>query len=191
MNRSTISIVVHKLLIVLVAFSIPLYLWERHTYDTERGRLALALDAADAGRWFWDLRTGEILWDDRTFLVFGIDKTENNTLDYEGFLKAIHPDDRNRARNRIEQAIAERGGYQDIFRIVTPDGEERDIRASGMVDPTGRYMTGINLPAIQRQGNFIRGQLRTRSIPFPSTALPAEPPVPGATFASPSFHAEG
>lgn len=191
MNRISLSIILHKLLLVLGAFSIPLYIWERHTYDVEKGRFAMALDAADAGRWFWDLRTGEILWDDRTFLVFGIDKTENNTLDYEGFLAAIHPDDRDRARRQIEQAIDERGGYQDIFRIVTPDGEQRDIRASGMVDPTGRYMTGINLPAIQRQGNFIRGQLRTRGIPFPSTALPAEPPVPGATLASPSFTVDG
>jgi PAS domain-containing protein len=150
MKRQTWSIALHRALILLGLLSIPLYLWERSHYAEEKSKFSLALHAADAGRWFWDLRTGEIHWDEQTFRLFGV--VGENPINLESFLALIHESDRQRVKESVDRAVANRGGYQDVFRIVLPCGEIREIRAAGMVNITGEYMTGINLPAIHKTG---------------------------------------
>lgn len=148
MNRQSYAILLHRLILILGALSIPLYLWERAHYVEERSRFSIALQAADAGRWFWNLSSGEVYWDDQMFTLFDTGKRGPVTID--SFMEFIHPVDKERVKLGIGKAIASRGRYQDIFRIVTPSGEIREIRAAGMVNETGVYMTGINLPALRK-----------------------------------------
>lgn len=154
----------HILLLVLGALSIPLYLWERHAYQEERGKFYMALQSADAGWWFWDLRSNKVEWGRQMFSLFEMEGESPLTLDQ--FYSAIHEEDRGRVRAAIEWAVATRNGYQDIFRINTPSGV-KEIRAAGAVSADGRYMTGINLPAIQR------------ILTIPQAPLSPSLPVPG------------
>lgn len=173
--RLPLSEMLHLLLLVLGGLSVPLYCVERVHYRHEAREFALALKAADAGRWYWDLKTNELFWDDQMFVLFGQIK-EHWTPNYGGFEESLVPEDRDRVNAKVLQAIAEKGGYQDVFRIVTATGEVKEIRASAMVSPDGRFMTGINLPAIPRNGNF-KASKSTR----PSGAHgPDEFPVPSA-----------
>lgn len=160
--RFTISKTLNVLLIALGYVSVPLYMWERHVYTIEREKFQSALVAADAGRWYWNLDQKEIFWDDQMFILFGRVKGDWNP-NHGAFEAIIHPEDRDRVNARILKAIEDRGGYQDIFRIVTSSGEVREIRAAAMVSRDGRYMTGINLPAIHRSGNFDSGMNTNRA----------------------------
>lgn len=153
MSRETASTWLHKLLIAVALIPTILYIIELRDHREERSKFSLALEAVDAGRWYWNLETGEIFWDERMYELFG--KPKDFPLNYESFIGMLHPDDREKAKSQINQAIAERGKYQDIFRVITDSGEIVEVRSAGMVGKKGKFMTGITLPAIQRQGSFI------------------------------------
>jgi PAS domain-containing protein len=180
--RQRISGYLHTILIVLGGLSLPLYLVEQCSHGKELKKFSLSLHAADAGRWYWNLETNQLFWDDQMFVLFGRIK-EHWTPNYGGFEAALHPEDRDRVNSRVLKAIEERGGYQDIFRIITGSGEVKEIRASAMVSPDGKYMTGINLPAIHRNGNFKTG-LRTRSIASPVAETGPSPVMPEVDFST-------
>jgi PAS domain-containing protein len=153
--RRKTSHTLHLALIAIAACSIPLYVMERVKSHQEKTLFAEALEAADAGRWYWDLKTGELLWDDHMFRLFGKSKS-SWTQKFDSLEASIHPEDVERVKIKIDKAIAERGGYHDTFRIITESGEVREIRASALVSKNRKYMTGLNLPVKPREGNFIR-----------------------------------
>lgn len=134
------------LLILLTGFLTLAWIHDAAESRSAETRFKLALVAADAGRWIWDLRTNRVDWDAQMFHLYG-----RNPMDwdpsYEGFESCLVPEDVARVRELVERSVAERSGYQAIFRVVGDDGRIRTIRASGRVDPTGSYMTGICLPA--------------------------------------------
>lgn len=150
-NRLRASIILHHLVLALGWVSVPLYVLERWHYSNEREKFSLALEAADAGRWYWDLQRNELKWDAQMFVLFGqIEK--HWTPNYGGFENCLHPEDRERVSALVLAAIANRTGYQDIFRIITASGDVKEIRAAAKVSKDGTYMTGICLPAIHRNG---------------------------------------
>ena len=176
-RRMHTSAVLHVLLIALGWISIPLYLWEGYNHKKSIEQFGEALIAADAGIWFWNLETNELVWDDQMFVLFGRIR-EHWSPDYGGFESTLHPEDKDRVNAQVLKAIEQRGGYHDIFRIITASGEVREIRASAKVSRDGKYMTGINLPAISTPGNFkyTKSTIRSRSLntaPVPGSEGPA------------------
>lgn len=188
MSRETASTWLHKLLIAVALIPTILYTIELRDHREERSRFSLALEAVDAGRWYWNLETGEIFWDERMYELFG--KSKDFPLNYESFIGMLHPDDQEKAKTHINQAIAERGKYQDVFRVITDSGEIVEVRAAGMVDRRGKFMTGINLPAIQRQGNFILRSTR-RIWEGAGQAEGASDALPPVIYGDPSYLVDG
>ena len=70
--------------------------------ENER-RLRLALDAAKAGMWEWNLRTGENIWSDEVFRLYGLAPGEQ-APSFDTWVNSIHPDDRERAVNAAQLA---------------------------------------------------------------------------------------
>lgn len=136
----------HGVLILLLLGSVTGYIWDRHRDATQRQQFADSLIAAEAGRWFWDLKTDTVTWDDQMFVLYGISR-EHFRKDYHAFLTALHPEDRPTVEGYCKQAIATRGSYQALFRVIDDVGNIRRIRAAGKVAEDGSYMTGICLPA--------------------------------------------
>ncbi|NYE38442.1 PAS domain S-box-containing protein [Nocardioides cavernae] len=104
--------------------------------DAESDRLAwrLAVDAAGVGAFVWDLRTGELHWDDRLLELFGLDTdTFGGTI--EAFNSLVHPDDLGRVSDALQVAIASCGEYTAEYRVVLPDGGLRWIEARGRALP--------------------------------------------------------
>jgi diguanylate cyclase (GGDEF)-like protein/PAS domain S-box-containing protein len=64
-------------------------------------RLELALDGADVGLYNADLRTGEVVVDERYLKMLGYASGES-TLTVENWLRRIHPEDRPRVVSRLE-----------------------------------------------------------------------------------------
>ncbi len=97
-------------------------------------RLRMAVEAAAIGTWDFNLVTHELLWDARTKELCGV--SSETPVSYDLFLSTIHPEDRERTNQVVQQVLrAESGGRYDVeYRLIgIKDGVERWIAAQGTV----------------------------------------------------------
>lgn len=109
-------------------------------------RLGLALETSRVGVWEYDLVSGELVWDDRMNEIYGL-PADGGPRRYAHWRERLHADDFERAREDFRIAIEVTGEYNSDYRIVTPDGEVRSIRAIGRVyeDPGAHAkILGVN-----------------------------------------------
>ncbi len=109
-------------------------------------RLGLALDTSQVGVFEYDLEQGTLVWDDRVNAVFGLPQ-DGGVRGYEHWRDALHPDDLQRAQEEFRIATEVTGRYHSEYRIVTPGGAVRNVRAIGAVyrDPgTTTKIIGVN-----------------------------------------------
>jgi PAS domain S-box-containing protein len=118
------------------------------------GRLSLAQKAAGAGIWDWNVMTGAITWSLYLYEIFGIDP-EKNPGSFDIWNSILHPDDKEGANMRIQQALEQHGTLDSEYRIIRPDGEVRWINAlgQGSYDEQGRpiRMSGICIDITDRK----------------------------------------
>jgi PAS domain S-box-containing protein len=93
--------------------------------------LQLAQEAANLGRWSWDLRMQELTWSDRCKALFGLPL--DAPVNYETFLGVIHLDDRERIDVAVSQAIRQGRDYDVEMRSIWPDGTLHWIASKGRV----------------------------------------------------------
>jgi diguanylate cyclase (GGDEF)-like protein/PAS domain S-box-containing protein len=84
-------------------------------------QLADAERIAHIGVWEWDVPTGEVVWSDEIFRLFG-HRPGAFEPSFERWLEGIHPDDRDRAQAIVQEGYAERRPYEFEHRVVRPDG---------------------------------------------------------------------
>jgi PAS domain S-box-containing protein len=114
-------------------------------YEAERVVWQLAVEAASIGTFDWNLRTGELRWDDRLLELFGIEREAfGGTID--AFLAAVHPDDVPRVTQAMKEAIETCGEYAAEFRVPSRDRGVRWVRARG------RALGGENAEAVRLLG---------------------------------------
>lgn len=120
--------------------------------DSE-ARLRVALQAAGASVWHWDLSGDEAWWSPEMFELWGVKPTERMRL--ANSLALIHPDDRERVRAAVEDAIARRVDYRCEFRIRHSRLGERWMASHGrlVLDAAGRpiRMLGISMDITERK----------------------------------------
>jgi len=85
---------------------------------------------AHLGSWEIDLKTRKGSWSDEFYRICGLEPG-SITATAENGLQLIHPDDRERVRSAIQQAIENKQRYEVIKRIVRPDGEVRYVLSQG------------------------------------------------------------
>ncbi len=109
-------------------------------------RLELALDTSEIGVWEFDFETGELVWDDRMNELYGLPR-DGGARGYIHWRNALHPEDLERAEADFAHSIKTRSRYVSEYRIVSPGGEIRHVRAIGAVyhDPgTASKIVGVN-----------------------------------------------
>lgn len=115
--------------------------------------LVRAQQVADIGSWEWDIITGESLWSDQIYRIFGY-KPQEFPSSYEAFMAAIGPENHQRAEAATTKALAGEP-YSMECRITRPDGSARDIlvQADMDFDETGKpvRMTGTALDITDRK----------------------------------------
>ena len=82
----------------------------------ERTRLSLATEAAAIGIWEWNTGTGEMVWDNRMYDIFGVPR--GSAITYEEWKSYIHPDDLPAQEAQLKIIGAEDGRRQLDFRIL-------------------------------------------------------------------------
>ncbi len=102
-------------------------------------RLQLAAEAAQVGIWDYDLQQNKLVWDARMLALYGLTATSFDGT-FSAWRDRLHPEDRVRAEQEYREALDGRKPYSTSFRIIRPDGEEREIRARAHVqrNPAGR-----------------------------------------------------
>lgn len=130
-------------------------------------RLRLATDSAHLAVWDWNVRDNAMLWDDRMYEMYGIEK-DKVPLRVEMWVNSLHPDDRERATGECQAALRGEKDFDTVFRICRPDGTVRHIKANGLVirgaDGSAEQMIGVNADVTdqvvaQAEKAILEGQL--------------------------------
>jgi len=93
-------------------------------------RLRLALDAAKAGIWEWDLRTHRNTWSDEAFRLYGLQPGCCEPSN-EAWLATVHPDDRDAAADALNCAWDQAIELNVEWRVNSPEGDERWLMSRG------------------------------------------------------------
>jgi PAS domain S-box-containing protein len=134
-----------------------------HQARCSEEQLALAIDAAQLGRWEWDIDAQHLTWSDGTRRIYEVPLDEPVTA--QTFHRLVHPDDRHLLAAAIEGAAA--GRDVDVeFRVRFPDGRVKWILSRGktVFDGTGRAVRMIGIKAditARKVADLQREQQRT------------------------------
>ncbi|MFK4189825.1 SpoIIE family protein phosphatase [Streptomyces sparsogenes] len=80
-----------------------------------------ALEEAQVGSWEWNIRTGEMFFDEAAMAISGLDP-EDFVPHIESWVQIVHPDDLPGTLAEARRAIRERGVYDAEYRILRRDG---------------------------------------------------------------------
>ncbi len=129
-------------------------------------RLILTTNAAEAGLWNMELDTGAVWVSEKIRDLFNFAPDEE--LNGESFFNVIHPEDRERVNQELQQAIQTGENFQCEYRIVFPEGKIRWIAARGQHHPgldggAGRLL-GVSLDISTRKQMEEQLEQRLREI---------------------------
>jgi PAS domain S-box-containing protein len=93
-------------------------------------RLDLAQRASQAGIWEWDIDSGQLIWSEELFHLFGLSPAQDKAS-FDSWSKVIHPEDLSQAEALLREAVATGSRLESDYRIILPSGETRWINAIG------------------------------------------------------------
>jgi PAS domain S-box-containing protein len=108
--------------------------------------LQLGHQAAKAGAWEWDLKTGENQWLDTLWELYGLEPGQV-TPSYEAWVKLLHPADRSAAQAYLKEGVAKGADLDFEWRVVHPSGEVRWLLSRGrpLRDAEGRVVRYLGI----------------------------------------------
>jgi PAS domain S-box-containing protein len=93
-------------------------------------RLRLAQDAAHAAAWEWDLRTGENIWSDDLWKLYGLEP-HSCEASYDTWRQTLHPDDLVATERAVQQAASKGSELNVEYRVRLADDGERWLMSRG------------------------------------------------------------
>jgi PAS domain S-box-containing protein len=100
-------------------------------YQAEAQRLS------HTGSFGWRVASGEIIWSEETFRMFGYDKAPS--IKHATVFQRVHPDDRARVEQTIDRASRDGRDFEHGYRLLMPDGSVKHVhaRARAVTDASG------------------------------------------------------
>jgi PAS domain S-box-containing protein len=116
-------------------------------------RMRLAAAAVNLGIWEWHLATNEIWATNARRAVLG--GRSSGKVIFEDFMSQIHPEDRSRIQQTINDAVRDGKDYESEYRLVLPDGIVRWMSTRGSIhfDNAGKpsRLLGISIDITARK----------------------------------------
>lgn len=110
-------------------------------------RMQLATQAAGFGVWDWNVKTNALVWDDTLYSLFGVEQNQFSN-NFEAWAATLHPDDKERAFNDVQESLNGNRDFSSEFRILKGGNEIRYIAGKAKVyrDSNGMAfrMLGVN-----------------------------------------------
>jgi PAS domain S-box-containing protein len=130
-------------------------------------RRSLALAAGRMGSWDWDWVSGDWMWDEGQFNIFGVDP-KTFIVTPASVQALLHPDDTGELNEAMAQFAKGVRSYEAEFRINRPDGETRWCvgTAAATTDKTGRVVrvSGVTVDITERKRAEERQTLLVREV---------------------------
>jgi PAS domain S-box-containing protein len=103
-------------------------------------RLQLAIRAANAGVWDWDIVNDTLTWDAAMYRLFSITPDHQFAGKYVDWMARVHPDDQQELHEAIRGALQGTGDFNPEFRVIWKDGTLHYIKTNSLTlrDPDGR-----------------------------------------------------
>jgi len=110
-------------------------------------RLELAVQSGSLGIWDRNLQDESLLWNDRMYEMYGVDRLTFQPSHSHWMERIVHPEDRPALAAAMRAALEDGSPYHTLFRAVLPDGTVRHLVAYGMVmrDNAGRPVRIIGM----------------------------------------------
>src|SRR5438876_10802918 len=136
-NESLLSLQSWTTVLTITAMALSAGMAERGRAEEalreSEARINLAANAANLGLWFWNIQNDELWVTEQWRRLFGF--AESEPVSFERVLQAVHPEDRERTKQIVQQMFEGGGGeYENEYRITRPDGSTRWIAGYGGVE---------------------------------------------------------
>jgi PAS domain S-box-containing protein len=92
--------------------------------------LAEAQRLSHTGSWYWNVGTGEVVWSQEFFAIFGLD-SEKTKASYPLYLECIHPEDRSRVEETRRAALRDKRDFEAEYRLLLPGGLTKYLHGIG------------------------------------------------------------
>ncbi|WP_183558430.1 PAS domain-containing protein [Mucilaginibacter sp. SP1R1] len=87
-------------------------------------------ELANFGSWEWNILNNVVTWSDTLYHIYGRNKTAFKAT-FEGYQELLHPDDRERIYQYIQEVVATKKDSIFEERIIRPNGEVRHLKSWG------------------------------------------------------------
>jgi PAS domain S-box-containing protein len=103
--------------------------------DIVQTQLTHTLTNSSIGTWYWDIKRNKIFTDDNLARMFGLASEDSkNGLPLKVFLDSIHPDDRQRVNDEIDDALKTKGQFESEYRTFNHVGDVRWVIVRGKIE---------------------------------------------------------
>ncbi|MCR4288375.1 MAG: PAS domain-containing protein, partial [Deltaproteobacteria bacterium] len=102
------------------------------TLKKNEALLKEAQAVAKMGHWEVDVVNNKAYWSDELYDIRGV-KPGDSPINYEDFLSAVHPDDKELVKTTIHDALCNNKPYDIDYRILRPDGNVRILHVKAEV----------------------------------------------------------
>jgi PAS domain S-box-containing protein len=130
-------------------------------------RRSLAIAAGKMGSWDWDWISGDWMWDEGQYQIFGLDP-KSFQVTPANVQAMLHPDDFDELRKAQAQFAKGVKSYEAEFRIIRPSGEIRWCAgtAASTTDGGGRVVrvSGVTIDITERKHAEERQNLLAREV---------------------------
>ncbi len=93
-------------------------------------RFALAMESANVGIWDWDVKKDDLVWDDHTYGLYGVSRSQFKPS-YRSWMGCIDPDDTNRVVRSIDGCLAGGENIDLVLSVRKGDGGEAFVKCVG------------------------------------------------------------
>lgn len=100
--------------------------------DLQQKRLQLATEAGGIGIWDWDITHDRLIWDAQMRRIFQADERDGAFANVD-WRDRLHPADREKAVELLNQSLRQGSDYETTFRIVWADGSTHYIQAKALI----------------------------------------------------------
>ncbi|PIT01860.1 chemotaxis protein CheY [Bradyrhizobium nitroreducens] len=130
-------------------------------------RRSMAIAAGKMGSWDWDWISGDWMWDEGQYRIFGV-SPDSFAVNPANVQALLHPDDVEQLRKAIAEFNKGTRAYETEFRIIRPDGEVRWCvgTAAATVDDSSRVVrvSGVTVDITERKRAEERQNLLAREV---------------------------
>ena len=97
--------------------------------------LAQGQRISHTGSFGWSVVTGEFYWSDENYNILEYDRGVQASVDLA--LQRMHPNDRDRVRRLLEDAMKDKKDFDSEHRLLMPDGRVKHVHTTGRAINTG------------------------------------------------------